>query len=47
MDSVGIEYRINLGEKGSEVFEFELDDKTFDLIGAEVPDPPEWTELCR
>ncbi len=44
-ESVSIEYRIRLGAESEEVFEFELDSKTFDLISKKIPDPPEWTEL--
>lgn len=45
MDSVSIEYRIKLSDSKTEVFQFELDRDTFDLITDEVPDPPHWTEL--
>lgn len=45
MDPVSIEYRIKLGEKRVENFQFQLDGKTFDLITGEIPDLPKWTEL--
>ena len=45
MNTVNIEYRIKLSEDKVETFTFQLDEKTFDLITDEVPDPPQWTEL--
>lgn len=45
MDSVSTEYKIRLGEDGTEVFRFELDERTFELRTPEVPDPPPWTQL--
>ena len=45
MDTVNIEYRIKLSEDKVEIFKFQLDGKSFDLITEEVPDPPQWTEL--
>lgn len=45
MGSVSISYRIKLSVDVTEVFDFELDDKTFDLISSEIVDPPKWTRL--
>lgn len=45
MDSVSISYRIKLSEEVTEVFDFELDAETFDLISDEIVDPPKWAQL--
>jgi len=45
MDSISIEYRIRLGEGNTEIFNFELDGRTFDLVADEIRDPPPWTRL--
>lgn len=45
MQPVNIEYRIKLSEDKVEIFKFQLDGETFDLITDEVPAPPQWTEL--
>ena len=45
MNPVSIEYRIELEQDHTEVFEFELDNESFDLITEAAVDPPPWTEL--
>jgi hypothetical protein len=46
MESVDISYRIKLSEDLVEVFDYELDGSTFEIISAvEIAEPPKWTEL--
>jgi hypothetical protein len=45
MEPIRITYRIGLNEKTTEVFDFNLDAKTFELISDPIVDPPNWTEL--
>jgi hypothetical protein len=46
METINISYRIKISEQITEVFDFELDNKTFELVNQPAPvDPPEWTEL--
>lgn len=45
MEPVRISYRIGLNDKTTEVFDFDLDGATFELISAPVANPPSWTEL--
>lgn len=45
MSSVSISYRIKLDQDTTEVFDFQLDEETFDLISGEVADPPNWARL--
>jgi len=45
MERVSIEYRIKFDTRSTEVFRFDLNGKTFDLIKREVRDPPAWTQL--
>ncbi|MCK5880798.1 MAG: hypothetical protein KAG18_02920, partial [Sinobacterium sp.] len=45
MDTVKITYRINFDDKDSEVFDFNLDEETFNLVLEDTADLPKWTEL--
>ena len=45
MNSVSISYRIKLNDDLTEIFDFELDEETFDLISEEIVDPPKWAKL--
>ena len=45
MEPIRITYRIKLNDKITEVFDFDLDSKTFALITKPVPNPPKWAEL--
>lgn len=45
MASLAITYRIKLSQKTTEVFDFELDDKTGDLVVQPPVNPPAWTAL--
>ena len=45
MEDTEITYRIKLNDQVTEVFEFVLDDTTFDLPLPEIEDPPHWAEL--
>lgn len=48
MDNINISYHlspINDSKDGTEVFDFELDGSTFDLIASDSTTPPEWAEL--
>lgn len=45
MEPIRITYRIKLDDKVTEVFDFDLDGKTFALITKPVPNPPKWAEL--
>lgn len=47
METITISYRIKINEQTTEVFDFEMDDKTFELVNKPKPaNPPEWTELA-
>jgi hypothetical protein len=46
MEPVRITYRIELNETTTEVFDFKLDAKSFELIREPVENPPNWTELA-
>lgn len=46
MEPVHIAYRIKLSEQLTEVFDYKLDGKTFEIIATDaVANPPRWTEL--
>ncbi len=45
MDTVNITYRINFDSGKSEVFDFNLDEQSFDLIASDNVELPNWTEL--
>ena len=46
METINISYRIKISEQITEVFDFELDNKTFEMVNQSAPvDPPEWTQL--
>jgi hypothetical protein len=45
MEPIRITYRIGLKNDVTEVFDFDLDGKTFELISEPVANPPNWTEL--
>ena len=46
MDTVNILYRLSFKKSERvEEFNFELDDKSFELVDQQVKDPPSWTEL--
>jgi hypothetical protein len=45
MEPVHIAYRIKLSDKVTEMFDFELDGETFELVGRDVTNPPPWTAL--
>ena len=45
MEPIHITYQIKLNPKVTEVFDFVLDGKTFELISETVSDPPHWTAL--
>lgn len=46
MEPVRITYRIGLSDKVTEVFDFDLDGHTFELLSPPVENPPKWTELA-
>jgi hypothetical protein len=46
MEPIRITYKIGLNDKVTEVFDFDLDAKTFELISTPVAEPPKWTELA-
>src|SRR6478735_6360882 len=46
MEPICITYRIGLNEKTTEVFDFNLDAQSFELISEPVENPPNWTELA-
>lgn len=46
MEPVRITYRIELNKKTTEVFDFNLDAQSFELISEPVENPPKWTELA-
>ena len=46
MEPVRITYRIELNKETTEVFDFNLDAQTFELISEPVDNPPNWTELA-
>lgn len=46
MEPISITYRIELNDKTTEVFDFNLDAKSFELISEPVVNPPNWTELA-
>ncbi len=47
MDTITISYRIKISDTITEVFDFEMDDKTFELVNQPKPvNPPEWTQLA-
>lgn len=46
MEPIRITYKIGLNDKVTEVFDFDLDAKSFELISAPIAEPPKWTELA-
>ena len=46
MEPIRITYRIGLNDKITEVFDFDLDGETFELISKPIANPPAWTELA-
>ena len=46
MEPVRITYSIELNQKTKEVFDFNLDAQSFELISEPVANPPSWTELA-
>lgn len=45
MEPIRISYRIGLNDETTEVFDFDLDGETFELLDQPVSNPPPWTEL--
>ncbi len=45
MEPVNITYRIKLSEQVTEVFDYELDGDTFELVTKDITNPPAWTKL--
>lgn len=46
MEPIRISYHIGLSDDVTEVFDFDLDGQTFQLITEPVENPPNWTELA-
>ena len=46
MEPIRITYRIGLNEKTTEVFDFDLDSESFEMISQPIANPPPWTELA-
>lgn len=46
MEPIRITYRIGLNDKTTEVFDFDLDGESFELISKPIANPPSWTELA-
>lgn len=45
MEPIRITYRIGLNEKTTEVFDFDLDGDSFEMMNKPIANPPPWTEL--
>ncbi len=45
MEPIRITYRIGLNEKTTEVFDFDLDGDSFEMMSKPIVNPPPWTEL--
>lgn len=45
METVNITYRINFDDRAPEVFDFSLDEESFDLVTTDAENLPKWTKL--